>query len=57
MKIEELPKVVEKSTRINPKTIVLFSQPKTGKTTIVSKLANCLLIDLEEGSVYLSNWN
>ena len=53
MKIEELPKAVEKSTRVNPKTIVLFSQPKTGKTTIVSKLDNCLLIDLEEGSEFV----
>lgn len=53
MTIEELPKTVEKSTRINPKTVVLFSQPKTGKTTIVSKLDNCLLIDLEEGSEFV----
>lgn len=53
MTIEELPKTIEKSTRINPKTVVLFSQPKTGKTTIVSKLDNCLLIDLEEGSEFV----
>ena len=49
----ELPKTIEKSTRVNPKTVVLFSQPKTGKTTIVSKLDNCLLIDLEEGSEFV----
>jgi hypothetical protein len=48
-----LPKEKTKSTRVNPKTIVLFSQPKTGKTTIVSALDDCLLIDLEEGSEFV----
>lgn len=33
--------------------MVLFSQPKTGKTTAVSELDNCLLIDLEEGSEFV----
>lgn len=49
----ELPLKKTKSTRVNPKTIVLFSQPKTGKTTAVSELENCLLIDLEEGSEFV----
>ena len=48
-----LPKQKTKSTRVNPKSIVLFSQPKTGKTTIVSALDDCLLIDLEEGSEFV----
>jgi hypothetical protein len=49
----ELPKEITKSTRINPKTMVLFSQPKTGKTTIVAALKDCLTIDLEEGSDFV----
>lgn len=49
----KLPTQKVKSTRVNPKSIVLFSQPKTGKTTIVSALENCLLIDLEEGSEFV----
>ncbi|MGK2863311.1 MAG: AAA family ATPase [Chitinophagaceae bacterium] len=49
----KLPQEKTKSTRVNPKSIVLFSQPKTGKTTIVSALENCLLIDLEEGSEFV----
>lgn len=49
----ELPLKKTKSTRVNPKTIILFSQPKTGKTTAVSELENCLLIDLEEGSEFV----
>lgn len=49
----ELPLKKTKSTRVNPKTIVLFSQPKTGKTTAVAELDDCLLIDLEEGSEFV----
>lgn len=49
----KLPQEKTKSTRVNPKSIVLFSQPKTGKTTIVSALENCLLLDLEEGSEFV----
>jgi len=48
-----LPKKKIISTRVNPKTMVLFSQPKTGKTTIVSELKNSLIIDLEEGSDFV----
>jgi hypothetical protein len=49
----KLPTEKIKSTRVNPKTMVLFSQPKTGKTTAVAALDNCLLIDLEEGSEFV----
>jgi len=49
----ELPKTKTKSTRVNPKSIVLFSQPKTGKTTVAAALDNNLLIDLEEGSEFV----
>lgn len=48
-----LPKQRTKSSRVNPKSVVLFSQPKTGKTTIVSALEDCLLVDLEEGSEFV----
>jgi hypothetical protein len=49
----ELPKVKEKASRVNPKTMVIFSQPKMGKTTILAGLDNCLTIDLEEGSNFV----
>lgn len=52
MKIE-LPKKKEKASRINPQSIVVFSQPKMGKTTIVSELDDCLTIDLERGSYFV----
>ena len=49
----ELPINKTKADRVNPKTMVIFSQPKMGKTTIVSKLDNCLILDLEEGSHFV----
>lgn len=51
--IMELPKQVIKSTRVNPKSMVIFSHPKMGKTSVASKLENSLLIDLEEGSEFV----
>lgn len=45
----ELPNKKIISTRKNPKTMVLFSQPKTGKSEAVAGLDNCLIIDLEKG--------
>lgn len=52
MKIE-LPTKVTKATRVNPKTMIIFSQPKMGKTTIAAGLDNALLIDLEDGSQFV----
>jgi hypothetical protein len=49
----ELPKKKTKSTRKNPKSVVIFSQPKTGKTTSIAGLDNCLTIDLEKGSEFV----
>lgn len=50
----KLPKKKEVSNRVNPKTMVIFAHPKMGKTTIVSELDNCLIIDLEEGSEFVT---
>jgi len=49
----QLPVEKTKATRVNPKTMVLFSLPKMGKTTAVSKLENCLIIDVEKGSDFV----
>ena len=37
----------------SPKNMVIFSKPKIGKTTLLSQLDNCLIIDLEDGSDYV----
>lgn len=49
----ELPKTTVKADRVNPRTMVIFSQPKMGKTTVVSELDNCLILDLEQGSHFV----
>lgn len=49
----ELPTKKVEAKRVNPKTMVIFGKPKTGKTTILSELDNCLIIDLEQGSYFV----
>lgn len=49
----ELPTVKSKAERVNPKSMVIFSQPKAGKTTALSHLDNCLIIDLEKGTHFV----
>ena len=51
----ELPTLKVKATRVNPKKIILFSNPKTGKSTAVAALENNLMLDLEDGSEFF--WN
>lgn len=38
----------------NPKFIIFFGKPKSGKTTIAAALPNNLIIDMEDGSNYVS---
>jgi hypothetical protein len=49
----ELPSKKIKAERINPKTMIIFSQPKMGKTTVLSGLDNCLILDLEKGTHFV----
>ena len=46
----ELPKKKTGALRKSPKNMVIYGPPKIGKTTMLSKLDNCLIIDLEDGS-------
>lgn len=48
-----LPKEKNKPKVNNPRFLILFGKPKSGKTTLLSKLDNCLIIDLEGGSEFL----
>ena len=45
-----LPKKVIKAARKSPKNMIIYGPPKIGKTTALSQLENCLIIDLEDGS-------
>ena len=46
----KLPKKKTKALRKSPKNMVLYGAPKIGKTTVLAKLDNCLILDLEDGS-------
>jgi hypothetical protein len=48
-----LPTKKVKAERVNPKRIVIYSKPKTGKTTAYAGLDGNLIIDLENGSDYV----
>lgn len=48
-----LPTQVEKATKVNPESLILFGLPKCGKTTAVSELKDCLLIDIEGGAGFV----
>ena len=50
METMELPKVKVMASRKSPKNMVIYGPPKIGKTTVLSQLDNCLIIDLEDGS-------
>ena len=39
-----------KASRKSPKNMIIYGPPKIGKTTMLSQLDNCLIIDLEDGS-------
>lgn len=49
-----LPKEKNKPKVNNPRFLILYGKPKSGKTTIAAALDDNLIIDLEGGSEYLS---
>lgn len=56
MNTEELilPTQRIKAERINARNMILFGLPKCGKTTAISTLENCLIIDTEQGSGFIN---
>lgn len=48
-----LPKKRRPILKQDPKRLLLFGAPKTGKTSILSELDDCLIVDMEEGSDYV----
>jgi len=56
-----LKKEKRKPISINPRITLLYGAPKVGKTTVLSQLDDCLIIDTEEGSsmleAYVTNIN
>ena len=51
-----LPTVKTEIKSQDPKNLILFGLPKVGKTTALAELPNCLIVDLENGSQYVSGF-
>lgn len=49
-----LPTKVSQDAIKNLRNLVLYGKPKSGKTTALSQLKNCLIIDLEKGSAFIN---
>ena len=45
-----LQKAKRKPVSVNPKILLLYGAPKVGKTTVLSQLEDCLIIDTEQGA-------
>jgi hypothetical protein len=50
-----LPMKPRPATHKSPKNIIIFSKPKTGKTSLIAQLPNWLILDLEDGSDYVDS--
>lgn len=48
-----LPFQKTNANRVNPQRLIIYSKPKTGKTTCVAGLENNLILDLEDGSDFI----
>lgn len=42
-----LPDKIVKATSINPRTLLIYTKPKQGKTTLLSGLDGCLLVETD----------
>ena len=51
-----LKKVKRKAISQDPKVMLLYGAPKVGKTTALSQLDNCLIIDTEQGANMLDGY-
>ena len=51
-----LKKQKRKAVSINPGILLLYGAPKVGKTTMLSKLEDCLIIDTEQGGNMLDGY-
>lgn len=50
----QLPKQPIPPQTVDPRVLILYGPPKVGKTTVLSQLPGCLIVDLEDGTDYIS---
>ena len=51
-----IPKEKTKRKTDNPKNLIMFGLPKVGKTTLLSMLPKCLIVDFEDGTDYVESY-
>jgi hypothetical protein len=51
----KLPTKKMTATYVDPHIMLFYGPPKVGKTTVLSQLDDCLIIDLEDGTKYLDS--
>lgn len=51
-----LPKTKSVKKTDDPRNLIIFSTPKAGKTSSLTQLPHCLIVDLENGSDYVSGY-
>ena len=51
-----LEKKKRKAVRLNPNLVLLYGAPKVGKTTVLTQLEDCLVIDTEHGADMLDGY-
>ena len=49
----ELPEKIIKAEGLSPQRVVIYGLPKMGKTTALTALENCLIVDFEKGSNFV----
>jgi len=49
----KLPTSKVPAENTSPRNLIIFAKPKTGKTSLLAQLDDCLILDLEKGSKYL----
>ena len=51
-----IKKTKRKAISMNPSVLLLYGAPKVGKTTMLSELNDCLILDTEKGSRMLEGY-
>ncbi len=52
----QLPTEKTKIKTDNPLNLIMFGLPKVGKTTLLSSLPRCLIVDMEDGTNYVESF-
>jgi hypothetical protein len=50
-----LPKQKVKAELLSPSTLIVFSKPKVGKTSLLAELEDALILDIEKGAKYVDS--